>query len=186
MTKNTFPKLVQRDTGTEYNLSGRLAIIGSDKACHIRPVGVSLPARAAHLLFTKGAYFIQRLTQEVPVSVNGKSIQKQQQLPHGAMVTIGEIQFHYLEKEDTTDLQPAPLDQSGSERFLEELITIVVSLMKNREDNVFNDLVFSVSRLVRSDASRLVQEDPLTGERKTISRYPSETGLDRFSNRAID
>ncbi len=66
------------------------------------------------------------------------------------------------------------------------MIPIIVSLLKNREDNVFNDLVYSISRLLRCDASRLVQEDPISGERKTISRYPGETKLDRFSNRAID
>ncbi len=186
MVKNTFPKLVQCDTGAEYSLSGRIVIIGSDKACHIRPADKSLPPRAAHLLFTKGAYRIQALSSEVTVSIDGKPLQNQQQLTHGSMVTIGESGFQYLETEDAAELQPVTPDQSGNELFLDELIPIVVSLLKNREDNVFNDLVFSVSRLLRSDASRLVQEDPLSGERKTISRYPSETGLDRFSNRAID
>ncbi len=186
MAKRTFPKLVQCDTKAEFSLSGRIVTIGSDKACHINPADDSLPPRAAHLLFQKGAYSIQALSSEVSISIDSKPLQNQQPLTHGTEVSIGKSSFQYLEKEDTAKLQPAMPEQSGNELFLDELITIVVSLLRNREDNVFNDLVFSVSRLLRSDASRLVQEDPLTGDRKTISRYPSETGLDRFSNRAID
>jgi DNA-binding NtrC family response regulator len=46
--------------------------------------------------------------------------------------------------------------------------------------------VAGAARLLRCDAARVVEEDPSTGERRTLARYPAAAGLERFSKRAID
>jgi DNA-binding NtrC family response regulator len=59
-------------------------------------------------------------------------------------------------------------------------------MLRDRDPDVFASLVVSVSGLLRCDAARVVEEDSVTGERRTLARYPAGTGLDRFSNQAID
>ena len=184
MTNHGFPKLVQCSNQAEFSLSGRIITIGSAKECHIYISDMSIPGRAVHLLFAHGKYTLQKLSHDIEVTVNNVSVRSTISLCHGTELAIGKHIFHYLESNDNTTIPTK--GKSDEDQFLHELLIAITSLLGNKGDNVFNDLVFSVSKLLKSDASRLVQEDPLTGNRNTISRYPKNTGLNRFSSRAIE
>jgi len=185
MTASQFPKLIDRARNTEVPLSGRVITLGSARDCHVRINDQSLPPFAAHLLFTGGSYQIQALDPGADVTLNTKAVGSQTPLHHGDTISIGGNEFVYAEYQDA-GAAPVDPEQTGSGRFLDDLIGITISLLRDRAGNVFDDLVAAVSRLLRSDASRLVKEDPHTAERKTIARYPGAMGLDRYSNHAIE
>lgn len=172
------PLLIVRDNGSRYPLEGRVVTIGSSPDCHI--VLNTLPARAAHLLFSKGTYLLQRLASGTPVLVNSQPVGAGKMLQHGDTVQVGTVVLTFWDHD-------APEKTDGSTvSQLHELIHTAISLLRSSDETLFGDLVASVSRLLRSDAARLVDENASGLERKTIARYPLSVGLDRFSNRAIE
>ena len=177
----TQPRLFRTDTGTYLPLTGRIFTIGSSRDCHLHLENYPVPARAAHLLFTGGSYDLQSLHNDAKLMVNGKTLSGSRKLQHGDNVLIGTFEFVYAER----DLDLGKRMEEGSSPLI-ELIKIAVILISNRNEDVFTDLVTNVARLLLCDASRLVNEESQTGERKTVARYPVSVGLDRFSNRAID
>ncbi len=114
--------------------------------------------------------------------MNGKPAPGDCVLSNGDAVAVGKAQFVYREG--------AIGEAGGSEMMtaapLSDLVSAVVSLLRNKNEDVTSDLVVSVSRLVGCDAARVVGEDRGNRRAKTVARYPVESGLDRFSNRAID
>jgi transcriptional regulator with GAF, ATPase, and Fis domain len=182
MSTNTTPCLVETETGAEHELSGRIVTVGSSPSCRIRIADKNLPKIAAHVLFDNGRYRLSILSPDVKVSVNNKPILDNCELCNGDAVRIGRAEFTYRE----TALARAGATAPVSTAQVSVLISTVVSLLRNRDEDVTSDLIVSVARLVGCDAARLVCEDAVTGERKTVARFPVESGLDRFSNRAID
>lgn len=170
----------------EYKLSGRIITIGSAKECHIHLNDKAIPSRIAHLIFKEGEHVIQGLTKNMKLNLNGKIITKEERLTPGDEITLGSYMFLYAESSVVEKKEKLNIDSSDSTSFYNELISVIVTLLKNRDDTVFEALVTSISRLLKSDASRLVQEDPLTGKRKTIARYPEGMSLDRYSEQAIE
>ncbi|HON12357.1 MAG TPA: sigma 54-interacting transcriptional regulator [Chitinispirillaceae bacterium] len=177
-----FPRLHRIDNGSVYPLTGRIITIGSSKDCRIHLEHSSISSCAAHLLFTNGKYRLRKLSPEMKITVNGKALKESAELSHGDHLRLGEVEFTYREEGNSGKQQDAEPVSSP----LHELIRIAVVLLRNRDENVFKELVTSVAKLLRCDASRLVDEDPVNGERRTITRYPETAGLDRFSERAID
>ncbi len=182
MSTNTLPCLVETETGVEHELSRRIVTVGSSPSCRIRIADKNLPEIAAHVSFDNGRYRLSILSPDVKVSVNNKAVPGYCELCNGDAVRIGRTEFTYRE----TALVQAGAAAPVSTAQVSVLISTVVSLLRNRDEDVTSDLIVSVARLVGCDAARLVCEDPATGELKTVARYPIESGLDRFSNRAID
>lgn len=172
-------RLYCRKTDSYIPLDGRVVTIGSSRECHINPEHNSMPSIVAHLLFSKGSYDLHPLTSDFKISLNGKEIKRGLTLKHGDNFCIGDIGYIYCEHELETAVKKDPVSP------LEELIQVIVSLLRNKDEEVFSDLVASVARLLHCDASRLVVEEPLSGQHKTVARYPLSAGLDRFSSRAI-
>lgn len=172
-------RLYCRKTDSYIPLDGRVVTIGSSRECHINPGHNSMPSIAAHLLFSKGSYDLQPLTSGIRISLNGKEIERGLTLKHGDTFCIGDIGYIYCERDLETAVKKDPASP------LEELIQVIVSLLRNKDEEVFSDLVASVARLLHCDASRLVVEDSISGQHKTVARYPLSAGLDRFSSRAI-
>lgn len=194
MTKiesNTYPRLISHDKSEIFPLQKRIVTIGSDKQCHIKIIGLSIPLHIGHIMFDNGQYVLHILNGIKELRINDKQIIAAQYiLKHADEVEIGNRKLIF-ESYDSgiTPLTKARQDEkinSGSPAALHELIAVIVSLLKNRNREVFTDLVASISRLLKSDAARLVFEDVLSGKRQTIARFPLDSGLDRFSNRAID
>jgi transcriptional regulator with GAF, ATPase, and Fis domain len=99
-------------------------------------------------------------------------------------VTIGCQSLQFIEHEEPQGTA-LPQQPSGSVSMLRELIAIAVSLLRSRDDSLFQSLVISVSRLLSCDAARFVVEDE-EGQLTTVARFPQQAGNERFSNRAID
>jgi transcriptional regulator with GAF, ATPase, and Fis domain len=182
MTTHPYPSLVETESKVVHELNGRIVTVGSSSSCHICIRDKGLPQIAAHLLFQGGRYRLSALSSDLRVLVNGKPVSGDCALDNGDEVSVGKAHFEYRDNSSvadggTTSISAVPLS---------DLVSAVVSLLRNKEEDVTSDLVVSVSRLVGCDAARLVGEDAETGERKTVARYPVESGLDRFSNRAID
>ncbi|MBD3321714.1 MAG: GAF domain-containing protein [Chitinivibrionales bacterium] len=179
------PRLVDLSGTASHLLTGRIVTIGSSKECHIRIDDKQVPSRAAHCVFTGGSYRLQRLSENSNVTVNGAPIKNAVLLKPGDSVKIGGKEFRFSVGD--ADYEASSIPPQKTERELTgELIAVVITLLRNRGEEVFPQLVASVSRLLKCDASRLVVENEDTGERTTIARYPRGSGLDRFSNRAID
>ncbi len=182
MSSHSYPCLVETETGIEHELSGRIITVGSSPSCRVRVADKNLPAIAAHLVFDGGRYRLSVLSPEIKVFVNGKPLSGDYTLTGGDALVIGKAPFVYR---DAAEAGPGG-SVSMSATPVSVLVSAVVSLLRNKEADVSSDLVVSVSRLVGCDAARLVCEDEGTGQRRTVARFPVESGLDRFSNRAID
>lgn len=182
MSTDTFPKFVNTQTEDTYALSGRIFTIGSAPECALRLQARGIPPRAAHCIFSEGHYELQALSRETGVAVNGQRIKETYSLSHGDKVAIGPHELEYREHPNDAASPVATSTASPTE----ELVRVVVALLRNRDEDVSADLVTSVSRLLHCDAARLVGEDPQSRKRETVVRYPPTASLDRFSNRAID
>jgi transcriptional regulator with GAF, ATPase, and Fis domain len=184
MTIQHYPLLHRIDTGAEYPFTGRIVTIGSARECTVCIEEPGFAKRAAHAVFGKGVYLMQPLQKQTACFVNGAAIREHHALAHNDRVTIGSVDFEYREYAALPASTPSSTANGPGHTPTNELIGIVVALLKNRDQNVYEDLVASVSRLLRCDAARLVTED--RENRTTIARYPAYAGLDRFSVRAID
>ena len=176
-----FPAL-KDDSGETIRLSGRVVTVGSSAECRIRIRDRSVPGLACHFIFTQGTYHLHVLDDSVTVTVNGTATGGKTALAHGDVVAVGNRKYRYLERE-VRDEAGASVNTGDP---VSHIIGIMVGLLKNRDQDVSTDLVASVSRLLKCDAARLVAEGGQAEERKTIARYPADTGLERFSTRAID
>ena len=182
-----FPHLYDKENDAIHTLSGRIITIGSAKECSIRFEGRNYPSIIAHCIYTKGRYQIHALTKDPSVYINGKEIAQPHIFDHGDKIKIGKKQLTYREREDAAGIEEAPAEPSATEFVhFEDLVATIVNLLRQKSENVFVDLVASVSRLLQCDAARLVGEDPEDGSRNTIARFPESIALDRFSKRAID
>jgi transcriptional regulator with GAF, ATPase, and Fis domain len=182
MTNRTCPCLVDAKSNAVHALSGRIITIGSSVSCQIVLADKGRPEIAAHLMFQAGRYRLSPLSSDVKLLVNGKAVLSDYLLNDGDQVSIGKAQFTYKDSSVFATIEKSAMSAVP----ISDLVAAVVSLLRNKEEDVTSDLVVSVSRLVGCDAARLVVEDAQTGERRTIARFPVESGLDRFSNRAID
>jgi len=186
---NSFPQLFDTIENKPIHLTGRIVTVGSSSKCHICIGDNSIPGNCAHLLFTGGGYKVQSVVKSNKILVNDKVLRGTIALQHGDRLAFGPHTYTYFEYEPSPEFSEPKTASGMSDTVtpsIGELVRIVISLLRNKNEDVFADLVTSISRLLRCDASRLVGEDPETGERKTIQRYPSHMQLDRFSNRAID
>jgi DNA-binding NtrC family response regulator/pSer/pThr/pTyr-binding forkhead associated (FHA) protein len=174
--------LYQKEHNKKIALQGRIVTIGSSEDCHIRLQGEGVPGRTAHLLYTSGIYELQKLHSSVSLYVNGKKIINKVALKHGDVIIIEKSEFVYSEN----DISDEPIGEVTNSSPMSELIKAIVDLLHSKDNALYDSLVVSVARLMRADAARIVVEDPQTHERTTLTRYPVSSGLDRFSNRAVD
>jgi transcriptional regulator with GAF, ATPase, and Fis domain len=174
--------LYQKEDNKKFPLQGRIVTIGSSEDCHIRLQGEGIPGRTAHLLYTSGIYELQKLHSSVSLYVNGKKIINKVALKHGDVIIIEKSEFIYSENDIGEETNREITNSSP----MSELIKAIVDLLHSKDNALYDSLVVSVARLMRADAARIVVEDPQTHERTTLTRYPVSSGLDRFSNRAVD
>jgi transcriptional regulator with GAF, ATPase, and Fis domain len=185
MDNKVFPRLRLRSTGETFSLQGRIITIGTSPSCRIRLKDKSVPATLGHFIFKNGSIQFQKLSESSVVLVNDVVINDQAILTHGDQLTISREQYIFDEYSEPADVSEGKKARNGFAGNLSEIVDCMVMLLRNRDSDVFCDLVSGVSKLLKCDAARLVIEDE-TGKRSTIARYPLNTGLDRFSNRAID
>lgn len=174
--------LYQKDRNRRFTLQGRIITIGSSVDSHIRLEGEGIPERAAHLLYTSGSYELQKLHSSLALYVNDKKVISKIMLKHGDVISIEKNEFDYKENDidgnETVDIsRRSPMS---------ELISVIVDLLHSKDNALYDSLVVSVARLLRADAARIVVENPQTHERSTLTRHPLSSGLDRFSNSAVD
>ncbi len=191
MTSVSFPLLRNEADGVEFPVGGRVFTFGGSKECNLPLPGKGLPGVVGHLLFREGKHLLQLLSQDATVKVNGVKVSSPVALKHADGLEMAGLRFRFLEKPaapDAPEAKPAPASASvpGDRQPLADLIESVVALLKEKDSDVFLSLVTGVSRLLRCDAARVVEEDWKSGERRTLARYPGHSGLERFSNRAID
>ncbi|HKP94157.1 MAG TPA: sigma-54-dependent Fis family transcriptional regulator [Fibrobacteria bacterium] len=140
-----------------------------------------------HFLFKEGCYHVQVPDPGHKARLNGAEIAGASRLNHRDRLQLGSSAFLFLqgpEAEGRPDDGAAPA--ASAAQPITDLIDSVVTLLRERDPDVFHSLVQCVSRLLKCDAARVVEEDPETDSRSTIARYPSHSGLERFSDRAID
>ncbi|MBN1576799.1 MAG: sigma-54-dependent Fis family transcriptional regulator [Chitinispirillaceae bacterium] len=167
------------ESGKQYELCDRIVTVGSAAECAVRPIP-PCPARCAHFLFIKGAYRFQALTDEVDVAVNDRPADGKEPLSNGDRLRIGATMLQYI------DRSASPVPAGVKPDTVDELLNMVLMLLRDRDGDITAGLMSAVARLLRCDAARIVGEDSVDNNRHTLVRYPAHTGLDRFSNRAID
>lgn len=181
-TADRFPCFVDCADERAYPISGRVVTVGSSPECHVCIRKPSVAPRAAHLLFSEGAYRLQPLEQKSGVKVNDRPCSDSHRLSHGEIVTIDSLSLRFLEHDDSTAegrSSPGPVSP------MRGLIDAVVGLLRRSDREVYRDLVVAVSRLLVCDAARLIGVDPQSGDHVTLARYPGSAGLERFSRRAL-
>ncbi len=201
MPLRTYPLLHDEENGQDFPLSGRIITFGSSKDCSLPLKGKGMLERMGHFLYREGQYHLQALHPSQKIRLDGKTVSEASPLKQNAFIEIGDHRFRYLEQPLTAI---AEIEQgvgvnnfdsdTNQESFTNEqdigsfgeVIEVLIRLLKDRDADIFATLVASVSRLLRCDAARVVEENVETGERQTIAKYPVNSGLERFSNRAID
>ncbi|MDB5048819.1 MAG: Response regulator of zinc sigma-54-dependent two-component system [Fibrobacteres bacterium] len=190
MPHPAYPLLRNEADGSETALAGRIFTFGGSRDCGLTLSGSGLPAVVGHFLFREGSYQVQALTQNLRIKVNDKEISGAAKLRHNDRLQLGQAVFRFLQEpaatRETGEAGEAAAPGTPGTQPLTDLIDAVVTLLRERDSDVFHSLVLCVSRLLRCDAARVVEEDPATNARSTIARYPSHSGLERFSDRAID
>jgi transcriptional regulator with GAF, ATPase, and Fis domain len=174
------PRLVREADGETVALTGRLFTLGSAPECGLRIPGRKAPPVAGHVLFKAGGYQLQDLSPERVMRLNGGPVRGLQPLAEGDRIEIAGSS--YVFRADADAGAPAAAKAASP---LADLIECVTGLLAEKGPDLFPALVASVSRLLRCDAARVVEEDS-AGERRTLARYPAGAGLDRFSRRAIE
>ncbi len=168
----------REDSGT-YRLTERIITIGSGPECTIRVNIYPEDTFAVQLLFTEGAYSIQQISPRIRLLVNNKKVKGSLKLSNNDVITIGDLNFEYRVASDQNTL-------SSSSDPLYNVINVLVSLIRNRDQDLSQELVVSVARLLSCDASRLVEYDEATGKHTTIATFPTNAPPDRFSTKAIE
>lgn len=180
-SSETTPFLRDERTGVCYPLRHRVETIGSARECTIPIAG--LGPFSAQMLFEGGAYLLQEISPSVRIEVNGRRLRGKKAPGHGDRIAIDKRPFVFLlhHEEDgpagREDARPDPVF---------DLIGVMASLMQDRNRDVSQGLVTSVSKLLRCDAARLVMEEQEGGRRRTVACFPADAPPDRFSTRAID
>jgi len=168
-----------REDSRTFQLTERVITIGSSSECTI-PVNIRpTDTFAVQLLFTEGAYSIQQLLPGIRLLVNNKKVKGSYKLSHNDVITIGDFNFEYRETADQNSL-------SSKSDPLYNVISVLASLIRNRDQDLSQELVVSIARLLSCDASRLVNYDEETHKLTTVATFPSNAPSDRFSTKAIE
>jgi transcriptional regulator with GAF, ATPase, and Fis domain len=178
-----YPQIRDVKKDTAIPLRARIVTFGASPDCTVRVTERGTPARVAHLLFLRGQHRLQALADPSLVMVNGKPLDSARELHHADRISIMGRQFRYLQREDTTEDSASPTPSASP---VQDLVGAVIALLRNRDAQVAETLVASVSGLLHCDAARLVSTEHEDSPSRTIARYPADIGLDRFSNRAIE
>jgi transcriptional regulator with GAF, ATPase, and Fis domain len=174
--------LFEKEHNRRHALQGRIVTIGSSTDCHIHIEENGVPERAAHLLYAAGTYELHKLHNSVTLQVNKKKVINKVILKHNDVITVENREFLYRESDRDDGILLAGSQKSP----MSELIKVIVELLHSKDNTLFDSLVVSVARLMRADAARIVVENAEKAQRTTLTRYPISSGLDRFSNRAVD
>lgn len=172
-------QLICRETSKVNYLSERVVTVGSSAECTIKVNTLPVDIFALQLLFTEGGYIVQQLSKNVRVLVNNKKVIRDYRLIHGDVITVGNETYEYSESASHNSEQPC-------NDALFNVIRILASLIRNRDQDLSEELVSSVSRLLGCDASRLVVWDEASQKHQTIATFPLNASPDRFSKRAIE
>jgi transcriptional regulator with GAF, ATPase, and Fis domain len=187
VTSASTPRLRNETDGSETPIAGRIFTFGASLECGLRLTGKGVPDLIGHLLYRDGRYQIQALDRNFRIRVNGKEVAGALELSHQDRVELGKTSFRYLQHPEASGPTDASEQAEGTARQpLTDLIETVLILLREKDSDVFQSLVLCVSRMLKCDAARVVDEDPDTGARTTIARYPAHSGLERFSDRAVD
>lgn len=183
---SSFPQLTDKNSGKIWPLQKRITTIGSDEQSSIRLSGGSLPKRICHIMFQQGRYILSPLSGSIDIKINSKIIRDTHIFMHGDTLSIDTHEFVFYAYYSGESAHAGKASENVAQNPLHELIHAIVSLLHNRDKDVYTDLVASISRLLKSDAARLVFDDTTAGVRQTVAKYPHDSSLDRFSNSAID
>lgn len=83
----------------EYELTGRLNVIGKEDTASVRLIGWLAPKNAAMLSRRGAAYFISMPEGAKKITVNGEAVQGQQELQDGDVIIVAGVHFHFSLKE---------------------------------------------------------------------------------------
>ena len=79
----------------EYELTGRLAIIGAEDTATVRLTGWFAPKNAALISRRGSAYFISMPEGAKKLTVNGEAVQGQKELQDGNVIVVAGVQFQF-------------------------------------------------------------------------------------------
>ncbi|MBD3314273.1 MAG: hypothetical protein GF344_00670, partial [Chitinivibrionales bacterium] len=157
------PVLKDEQTGTRHPLHRRIETVGSARECTIRID--DLAPFAAQILFEGGTYQLQEITPGVRIEIDGRRLKKKAAPKNGDRIKIDKKTFTFLQQGETGGEEN---DESPGDPIF-GFIGVMVSLLQDRNRDVSQGLVTSVSKLLRCDAARLVIESNEDGRRKTVA-----------------
>ena len=83
----------------EYELTGRLTVIGKEDTATIKLTGWLAPKNAALLSRRGAAYFVSTPEGAKKITVNGEAVQGQRELQDGDIIVVAGAHFHFSLKE---------------------------------------------------------------------------------------
>ena len=181
-TNQPIPCLVNETNDERIALDRRLVTVGSATECAVRIRERGIDSFAVQLVYDHGTYYVEPIGSSTRVTHNGKRLRDRRALAPGDRICLGGQCFRFVEPR----ADDAPGAGGKTHGPLRQLITAVVSLIDNREQDLSFAVVSHISRLLGSDAARLVIEDEGSGRRRTLACFPADAPAERFSSRAID
>lgn len=83
----------------EYELTGRLNVIGKEDTASVKLTGWLAPKNAALLSRRGPAYFVSLPEGAKKITVNGEAVQGQRELQDGDIIVVAGVHFHFSLKE---------------------------------------------------------------------------------------
>jgi len=83
----------------EYELTGRLNVIGKEDTASVKLTGWLAPKNAAMISRRGPAYFVSMPEGAKKITVNGEAVQGQRELQDGDIVVVAGVHFHFSLKE---------------------------------------------------------------------------------------
>ncbi len=184
----TYPCLVENDDGHPghcHGLQGRMLSIGANESNNLHLSG--LQPRHAFLLYQMGRYILKPLVESESVKINGRGVDKEQEVRHGDELQLGSHTFLYLEKplldgkkDEHTDIHSPATSASISSQMFDAILLL---LREHDLDRVIQNLVKVVAQMFRCDGVNLIQDE--YGLWRSLAVFPSNAASNRFSSSAI-
>ncbi len=86
----------------EYELTGRLSVIGKEDTASVRLSGWLAPKNAAMISRRGPAYFVSMPEGAKKITVNGEAVPGQRELQDGDIIVVAGVQFHFSLSEPGT------------------------------------------------------------------------------------
>jgi Nif-specific regulatory protein len=171
--------LIRLSDKQAFPLVDRLTTIGSSRRCKVPLDSSKIAQHCAYILFTNGSYFLHPVDLKSSIYCNSEIVRQPVELGSSSILEFDSISFIFENS----------VNSSGSSKqnaSFHKLVNAIHGFFRNLSPESRFEMLTSIAQTLRCDGARLVIEDTNNnGSFVTIARFPHSSGLDRYSERAL-